>query len=921
MTRPRAHGEHVEHGAAPALAWWARLLAVVFIAFGIGLPLIGARVFSGADLLLNKPPWNASQPSSFSAHNPCVGDTVDGVEPQQQEFRQRALNGDFASWDPYVAGGSPLGSLPTLAAFSPLSLPFLLLPGWYALGIEKLLEMLVSIGGTYLLLRRLKLGKAAATIAGVVYTSSGFLVTWTNWPHPRVAAFVPALFWAIERFVQRRAWRDVALIGLVVACMLFGGFPAVVGYALYLGAPYLLWRLWTTHRGNLPHVAGGAVVAGVGLALGVAITAVQLVPFALHLAGIDLGYRHQQPGSHLPYVDLVTTWVPNAFGLCVHGEFFGPAGNPIEGVSFVGATASVLALVGLTRRPHPGVPRGARGFLTVALAVVILLGWFGGPLLGLAQHFPVFSNNFIGRIRVLFGFLLACLAGFGYDGLTRWRPLYRTETWRRVFVVAAWALAAGGVLYVLRAARRLGLDRGHLPEVAARMHRPAAVGVLAVALVVVALMRWRSPRVVALALLPVLIVAESLWFVRPFWPRIPRSQFYPKTAAHEFLAEHLGGQRYASQGLTLYTGTNAYYGLRSATGHTFTETTWLRLLNQVDRRVDITPTFTAFPQDITVDQVRSPVLDRMAVRYFALDPTTVPFGRLESVDSVAGNTHVRDGQSWTVSMPAQPVRGLGLAVLPGMPASPDGFARFEVSVTDAGGKVLATGTRRLVGAILEPQDLVAPVAGEDLGAASGPLTVRFTLRSHGGAPLNLATTASGQPQLVVDHSVDDGLRLVFTDGCSIFERTTALPRIRWAARTRVVTSEQTRLLALKQPVPADTVLLDAAGRATDGRPADVRVREDSGDVVKAHVSAKGAGYLVLADGIQNDWSVTVDGKHATLVHADEAMGAVRVPAGEHDVVFSYAASGRAAGIPISALALLVTLGLLRMDRRPQHEEV
>jgi uncharacterized membrane protein YfhO len=101
----------------------------------------------------------------------------------------------------------------------------------------------------------------------------------------------------------------------------------------------------------------------------------------------------------------------------------------------------------------------------------------------------------------------------------------------------------------------------------------------------------------------------------------------------------------------------------------------------------------------------------------------------------------------------------------------------------------------------------------------------------------------------------------------------------------------------------------------------VQVREDSGDVVKAQVDAQGAGYLVLADAVQHDWTVTVDGKRADLVPADEAMAAVHVPEGRHEVVFAYAAGGRSTGLPISAVALVVTLGLLGFDRRPRHEGV
>jgi hypothetical protein len=111
------------------------------------------------------------------------------------------------------------------------------------------------------------------------------------------------------------------------------------------------------------------------------------------------------------------------------------------------------------------------------------------------------------------------------------------------------------------------------------------------------------------------------------------------------------------------------------------------------------------------------------------------------------------------------------------------------------------------------------------------------------------------------------------------------------------------------PIPADTVVLDAEAEPADGAPADVEVLEDSGDVVRARVDAEGAGYLVLADAVQSDWTVTVDGTEAEIVDADHAFGAVHVPAGVHEVSYAYTPRGgtegvAASGVGLAALALM-----------------
>src|SRR5262249_36852255 len=149
-------------------------------------------------------------------------------------------NGEFAAWNPYVLGGGPLGSTPNQAVASPLSAPYWVLPGWLAPAYGKLLELVVSIGGMVLFLRRLRLGRAPSWLGALVFAGSAFMVVWTGWPQTRVAALIPALFWAVECLAQRTRVREVALVALPVAGMLLGGFPAVAGYAIVTAAIYLL---------------------------------------------------------------------------------------------------------------------------------------------------------------------------------------------------------------------------------------------------------------------------------------------------------------------------------------------------------------------------------------------------------------------------------------------------------------------------------------------------------------------------------------------------------------------------------------------------------------------------------------------------------------------------------------------------------
>jgi hypothetical protein len=172
---------------------------------------------------------------------------------------------------------------------------------------------------------------------------------------------------------------------------------------------------------------------------------------------------------------------------------------------------------------------------------------------------------------------------------------------------------------------------------------------------------------------------------------------------------------------------------------------------------------------------------------------------------------------------------------------------------------------------------------------------------------------------------DDGLRLVHADqGSVIYQRLTALPRIRWAGRGVAVADPAARVAALAAGVPADTVVLDraadgpaAAGPADgqptagSGAPGRVDVVTDDPETIIARVDADGDGFLVVADSIARDgWEASVDGRPVDVLPADHAMAAVAVPAGSHVVTFHYVAPGLRTGLTVSLGSGLLVAGLL-----------
>jgi len=79
------------------------------------------------------------------------------------------------------------------------------------------------------------------------------------------------------------------------------------------------------------------------------------------------------------------------------------------------------------------------------------------------------------------------------------------------------------------------------------------------------------------------------------------------------------------------------------------------------------------------------------------------------------------------------------------------------------------------------------------------------------------------------------------------------------------------------------------------------------------------GLVVLGDSLMDGWSVQVDGKPAEALHVNGVMRGTAVPAGRHDVVWSYRVPGLRLGALVSGLTLAVltaaVAGLALRSRR------
>lgn len=881
----------------------------VFIAVRLGASLLGWRTFTGTDLLLTFAPWsNPAHP--VTPQNQWVGDSIDFWIPAVMSGQHRLWSGDIPLWVGAGGPGSPLLAVTNLGLLTPASIWPLLLPAQWAMGLVKFLQLLIAFGGMVLWLRSVGVRTAAASLAGFLYLGTGFFVSFGTWvPQATTAALLPALFWTVERLVQRHTLGAAVGVAVAVAFLVFAGFPAVAGHALYGAAIYFCVRLvadrelgsrwWPTLRTFALGVA--AVLVGIG------VTAFQLLGLANQLSQAETDYRAESFFTTLPLRSLVSTVAPRAFLNNAFGDT-----NPVEAYAYVGAGTVLLSFVAIALGRHLRLRRGVLTYLAVGAlfctAVIWLQGWWTAWL----DYLPVFSGSLPGRLRGMLAVMVCALAGIGVDVLLqRWtRPALVLA--RRVVVGT---LAVVGLLTLLV----IGLHFTDTEAIrAGELWADVALGAAVVVLLAVAgwVARRRLLAAGAVALAVVVAGTQLTLSTANFWPTSPTSDFYPRNGFVTAVQARQDHGRLLGLG-AFFGSTGQAYDIRTVSGHTFQPASWAEYLTAIDPTAYTgtwaSPTSPRLALALDSPAMRGPLLDRMGVSLVALAPgESIPGIGLEPDGSPASESpwtgrQVEIGPGQPATRTIAPVDLQAVRV--NMPKAMDRGEplQLQADIYDADGVRLTSGALQLDGS--PPGWVTIPMSGFALSKAKGPLRLRV---ASVGEPLEIsALDSKGTPVVqLIGPDPADRLRLVYSDAHgTLWERLTALPRIRWAQDTEIVPDGQQRLERLADPsLSRSTVVLNEPAAPAAGEPAELTIATDSDDWIITDVAAEGAGYLVVADPMDPaDWEATVDGVTVPLVRADHAFVAVAVPAGQHTVQIRFVGRNATLGLVVSAGSVLLLL--------------
>jgi hypothetical protein len=441
------------------LAFVATLAALVVVF--LNESLLGGKILSPADVVYAQASFrDATHGALYEPRNRLLIDPVLQFQPWLEFNRAMLRRGRLPLWNPLVGCGAPHLANGQSAVFDPFHAIAYLgrLPDAFAWMAAA--RLCVAGLGIFLLAERWGLGRWGRWFAGLTFPFSGFLIVWLQFPVTSVAVWMPWLLLASDAVLSKPTGRNIAFVSLVAACALLGGHIQTSAHVLLAAGVYATW--WSiSSRGPSGRIGGRdrlrlaakpLLAWSAGMALGVGVAAVEVVPLGFYLTKSPVWSDRAAERPSIVTVerprmlDAACTGLPYLYGSQRRGQPNLAKALRVHNLNesaggFAGlATLIWLAPLGIGSR-HPR----AR-----FLAGLIIFGGLAAfaipPIANALRIIPVLNVADNRRLSLWVAFGLALLGGIGLDRLVAWRPGPIGRIYLGSWVLAALGLLAGACL-------------------------------------------------------------------------------------------------------------------------------------------------------------------------------------------------------------------------------------------------------------------------------------------------------------------------------------------------------------------------------------------------------------------------------------------------------------------------------------------
>ncbi len=359
--------------------------------------------------------------------------------------------GNLPWWDASVMFGVPYLADPQSAVLYPLNWLFIFVPTVTALTILIVLHLWIAALFTMLWMRAQGVGYTAAVLAGLIYSSGGFITAHLFAGHYTLicsAAWIPAILWQIEIFFRTHQLKSIVWTGFFLGLQALAGHPQTSIITLAAMIVHIGFQnKKSVKRLNLLLISG--VIAFF----------IAIAPFFLALELENQSVRsNSNPGfvatDALLVQSLGTFVLPDAY--IPDSERDGAKAFPHEQFNYAGIFPLILSFCVSRKRFGQLAP-----LLVFSMMVSILPGIPG--LDAVVSEVPVW-RLFRGWARgmMIFTLGLAALSGHGLDALRKNKRVgFRVYSAAILFVLVSWVsqiFSHAVIVYFLKSAVLLGLS-------------------------------------------------------------------------------------------------------------------------------------------------------------------------------------------------------------------------------------------------------------------------------------------------------------------------------------------------------------------------------------------------------------------------------------------------------------------------------
>jgi hypothetical protein len=833
-------------------------------------------------------------------------------EPLTLKVANELRAGQFPLWNEDQAFGMPLLADAVSGSLNPLHLPLLVNSSALSWDIFFLARVILAGLASYLFARVIGLSAPARMFFVFAFIFSGHFMLYSNNHWLEAYFLLPVILLGTELALGDHRRAGFTLTGLAVGLDLLVGMPEVtLGVLLFCaayGAYRLLQLLLTTHNRREWFARAGLLVGGwlVGLALAAPLL-IPMFEFVGHSSAAAT--RRQVFGlSHAPLADVAVWFMPFLKGFPLYLTI-----KPIS--TYVGATVIVLAAYSL-------VPQRTdlyRRFVpfTAAATALLLAKTYGVPGINELGRLPGLNVTVIPTwFSPITGFCLALLASIGVHHLSQ----------ARVKTVAS--------LSVIVAVLTLGLVAVAANWSTIALNPPNEVSFTIGLALLCAVATWLTIQFVprrfpwlAGTVCCMLVVGELFALA----PRGIYQDRYDRFTAAPYIS-FLQKQQQSSEFRIFATDGYLFPNFASAFGLPD-----IRALNAlyIDRYMafiqsfvspEATDRFTGIPYAPEAEKdaliADNPWFDLTGVRYVIVKPDSptartfgIPLVRpIYESESAIGHVHpdmriapvtIGGAMKHALFEAAPDKARFPLTIDPQTPelrfslgTSPDAEnldkdagVTFEIDVERDGKaevvyrrKVDATSRQSDPQWINDSIDL-SGYAGQDIFLAF--VTRPIKAEAYAGAVWgDIRLTSLGT-------EASDQYATVYDDEVRILENSDVLPRALLVQDAVPVANLDEAIATMKRGDidPRQTAVVEGAPTAeitalgTNTGTSDITTY--TAQHVRVDVNVKSPSLLVLTDAVYPGWTATIDGQLAPIYATDAAFRGVFVPAGQHQVDFSY----------------------------------